>query len=129
MDSVSALKQELQRHLNHARAHIRLDLPEGLRFNVADRQTEIGMVQHIEEFTAELKFFRFRQPNVLERREVPVHISGAFHGIAALVPKLLDWRIRILGNSLKGAYIEPLSRSTRPRIRVAYYVGAITGES
>src|ERR1700733_2574988 len=128
MDSVSSLKQELQRDLDHARAYIRLDLPEGRRFNVSHRQTEIGMVQHVEEFSAELKFFRFRQPNGLERREVPVYISRPQHGVAALVPKLLDRRIRILRNPLKGAHIKPLGRRTRSRIRVAYQVGAIARE-
>jgi hypothetical protein len=56
MDSVSPSKEKLERHLNYSRAHIRLDLAERRRFNVADRQAEIGMVQQIEQFAAELKF-------------------------------------------------------------------------
>jgi hypothetical protein len=66
LTSLHSLEQELQCHLNYPRAHIRLDLPERRRFNVADRQAEVGMVQGIKYFSAELKFFRFRQLNVLE---------------------------------------------------------------
>src|SRR5579862_3459030 len=123
MDSVSSLKQKLQRDLDHARANVRLNLTEGLRFNVADWQTEISMIQQIEEFAAELKFFRFRQPNVLQGREVPVHVSRSQDGVAALVPKLFDRRIRVLNDSLKGAHIEPFSRGSWSGIRIAYQVG------
>ena len=39
-----ASEKELQRYLDYSRAYIGLDLPERWRFNVADRQPEIGMV-------------------------------------------------------------------------------------
>src|ERR1700686_5906520 len=87
------------------------------------------MVQHIEQLAAELNLFRFRHSNSLESREVPVHVSRALDCVAAFVPELLDWRIRVLGNSLKGIYVEPLRCGMRPGIRIPNHVGAVAGKS
>src|SRR6266404_8563737 len=125
------LKHKLQRHLNHPRAYIRLDVPENASWgaDVADRQPEIRMVQHIEQLPTELNLFRFRHPNVLERREVPVHISRALDCVTAFVPELLDRRIRVLGNALKSIYVEPLRRGIRPGIWIPNNIGPVAGES
>src|ERR1700693_3025626 len=129
MDSVSALKQELQRHLNHARAYVRLDFPEGCRLNVADRQGGGLFVLDGEKFPAELKFLLFRQPDVLERRYIPVHVSRSNQRIAAFVAKLLYGRVRVLVNSLEGIHVEPLRRRTRSRVWIAHTVRPVAGKS
>jgi hypothetical protein len=59
------LEEELQRYLDYARAYILLDLAEGGGFDVADWEAEIGVVQDIEQFAAELKFFGFREADIL----------------------------------------------------------------
>src|ERR1700685_893207 len=109
MTSISSksLKQELQRHLDHPRAYIRLNLAERRRFDVTDRQAEIGMVQQIKQFAAELKLFRFRQPNVLEGRCVPVHVSRALDHVPAFVPEDFEPDSRIGLELLKSGHVEP----------------------
>src|SRR6202521_3220619 len=87
------------------------------------------MVQHIEQLATELNLFRFRQPNVLERREVPVHVSRPLDCVTAFVPELLDRRIRVLDNALKGIYVEPLRCGMRPGIRIPNNIGPVAGES
>src|SRR6202158_6486624 len=87
------------------------------------------MVQHIEQLATELNLFRFRQANVLERREIPVHISRALDCVTAFVPELLDRRIRVLGNAFKGIYVEPLRYSMRPGIRIPNHIRPVAGES
>src|SRR4029077_956744 len=87
------------------------------------------MVQNIEQLAAALKLFRFRQANVLECREVPVHVSRALDCVAAFVPELLDRRIRVLGDALEGIYVEPLRYCMRSGIRVSNNVGPVAGES
>ena len=126
------LEQKFQRHLNHSRTDIRLDLAERARldvFNVADRQAEIGMVQQIKQFTAELKLFRFRQPDVLEGGEVPVDISGAQDGVAAFVSEDLESAQRIGLELLKSFYVEPFLRGARTGVWVSNYIGTIGGEA
>src|SRR6202047_5430112 len=125
------LEQKLQRHLDHPGAHIRLDVAESSSrgADVADRQPEIGMVQYIEQLAAELNLFRLRQANVLECREVPVHVSRALDRVTAFVPELLDRRIRVLGNALKSIYVEPLCGGMRPGIRIPNHIGPIAGKS
>src|SRR5580658_7017714 len=54
---ILASEEELQGHLDYSRAYVGLDLSERWRFNVADRQPEVGMVQQVEQFTTELKLF------------------------------------------------------------------------
>src|ERR1700686_4114957 len=87
------------------------------------------MVQYIEQLATELNLFRFGQPNVLERREVPVHVSRPLDCVAAFVPELLDGRIRVLCNGLKGIYVEPLRRGMRPGIRIPNHIGPVAGKS
>src|ERR1700675_4912765 len=87
------------------------------------------MVQYIEQLAAELNLFRFRQANVLECREVPVHVSRALDCVTAFVPELLDRRIRVLGNALKSIYAEPLCGGMRPGIRIPNNIGPIAGKS
>src|SRR6202140_5504228 len=87
------------------------------------------MVQYIEQLAAELNLLRFGQPKVLERREVPVHVSRALDCVAAFAPELLDRRIRILGNALKGIYVEPLRCGMRPGIRIPNHIRPVAGES
>src|ERR1700675_5186463 len=87
------------------------------------------MVQHIKQLATELNLFRFCQPNVLECREVPVHVSRTLDCVAAFVPELLDRRIRILGNALEGIYVEPLGCRMRPGIRIPNNIGTVAGKS
>src|SRR5215469_13687886 len=54
------LEEKLQRDLNHPRAHVRLNLSKCRRFDIADGQPEIGVVQDIEKLAAELEFLGFR---------------------------------------------------------------------
>src|SRR5580704_18499139 len=129
LTSSKSSKHKLQRHLNHPRAYIRLDLPESRRFDVADRQAEIGMVQHIKQFTAKLKLFRFRQTNVLEGRGVPVHVSRALDYVAAFVPEDLEPPKRVRLELLKGAYVKPFLRRARTGVWVANQIGAVRGKS
>src|SRR5450755_2644776 len=86
------------------------------------------MVQHIEQLATELKFFRFCHSNVLERREVPVYVSRALHGVAALVPKYLDLACRVRSKPLESVYVEPLRRRVWSRVRVPNYVRAVAGK-
>src|ERR1700689_5559601 len=129
LTSSKSLKQKLQRHLNHSRAYVRLDLPESRRFDVADRQAEVGMVQQIEQFTPELKFFRFRQPNVLEDRGVPVHVSRTLDYVPAFVSEYLEPPEGIRLQLLKGANVEPFLRRARTGAWVADQIGAVRGKS
>src|ERR1700719_3606912 len=87
------------------------------------------MVQYIEQLAAELNLLRFAQPKVLERREVPVHVSRALDCVTAFVPELLDRRIRVLGDALKSIYVEPLCGGMRPGIRIPNNIGPVAGES
>lgn len=48
------LEEKLQRDLNHPWAYVRLNLSKGRRFDIADRQSEVSVVQEIEEFSPEL---------------------------------------------------------------------------
>src|SRR5436309_1363009 len=95
MGSVSASEKEFQSHLNHARAYVRLNLSESCRFNIADGKTKIGVVEQVEQFTAELKFFGFAEVNVFERREVPVDIARTDHCVAALITEHLNLSLRV----------------------------------
>lgn len=54
------LEEKLQRDLNHPRADVRLNLSKCRRFDVADWQPEIGVVQDIEKLATELEFLAFR---------------------------------------------------------------------
>ena len=123
------LEEKLQRDLDLPLTNIRLDLPKGRRFDVADRQPKIGVVQHIEQLPTELKLFRFRQSNVLESREIPVHVSRTLDCVSAFVPKLLHRRIRVLNDWLKGALVEPLRRGMRPGIGIANNIRPVAGKS
>src|ERR1700675_1803217 len=87
------------------------------------------MVQHIEQLATELNLFRFRQPNVLERREVPVHVSRALNCVAAFVSELFHRRIWVLRDFLKGAHVEPLRWGMRPGVRIPNNIGPVAGES
>src|SRR5450631_2552871 len=126
--SCRSSKEKLQSDLDHPRAHIRLDLTEGRRLDVADRQPEICVVEDIEQLTAELEFFGLRQSNILQRREVPVRVSRALDYVAAFVAELLHGRERVLDNSLKRIHVEPFRRCTRTGIRIANNVGAVAGK-
>lgn len=89
------LKKKLQCHLNESRAYVGLHLSEGRGFNIAHRQPKIRVVEEIEKLSPELQLFGFGQVNVLERREVPVDVSRAEHGVAALIPEYLKTPLRI----------------------------------
>ena len=87
------------------------------------------MVKNIEQLTAELKFFGFRQPNVLEGRGIPVHVSRALDHVAAFVPKDLESAEWIRLELLKSAYVEPFLRRARTRVWVANQIGAVRGKA
>src|ERR1700733_5957837 len=87
------------------------------------------MVQQIKQFTAELKFFGFRQPNVLEGRGVPVHVSRALDHVPAFVPEDFEPAEGIGLELLKSAYVEPFLGGARARVWVANQIGAVGGEA
>ena len=88
------------------------------------------MVEDVEQLAAELELFGLRQANVLERREVPVHVSRALNDVATFVAELLNRRAnRVLDNRLKRAHVEPLRCGARTGIRITDYVGPVAGKS
>ena len=95
MGSVSASEEEFKRHLNHSWTNIRLDLSEGCRLYVADRQTEVRVIQEVEKFAAKLQLFGFGQADVLDCREVPVDISRAEHSVAPFISEHLKLSLRV----------------------------------
>lgn len=78
-----SLEQEFQRELNLPCRLRRLDLIESGRTDVAVGQPEIGVIEDVKEFRAELKFFRFSHANVFDCRKIPVRVTGAFCDVAA----------------------------------------------
>src|SRR5581483_10020791 len=128
--SLPWLEQELQREL-------RQPCGEGLGnrakgswvANVAVRQTEIWMVQDVEELGAELKLFRFRNLDVLERREVPVRVTRPLNNIPARVAELLHRGVGVEHYLLERAGVKPLLHAVRSGIGIADDVGPIGGES
>jgi len=61
------------------------------------------MVQEIEELRPELKFFGFRYLDVLEGREIPIHIPRPCDHVATFVSKYLEPPKRIGSELLKSA--------------------------
>jgi len=59
---------------------------QGGRFNIADWQTEIGVVQHVEKLATKLKFFRFRQSNVFEREKSQFTYPGPWTALRPSSP-------------------------------------------
>ena len=97
------LKIELQRKLDQPWRLGRQDLVEGWRADVAIRQTEIGVVEDVEEFRPELKLLGLRHANVLKGGEVPICVPRSLRDVAASGSELLNRRVWILNKPLKRA--------------------------
>ncbi len=84
------------------------DVVERLRrADIARGQAEVWMVQEIEELRPELEFLGFRHANILEGREVPIHVTRPFGDVAAFRAELLDRRVRVGRDALERVGIEP----------------------
>jgi hypothetical protein len=64
------LEQEFQRQWDHPWPHVLLDLTEVGRSDISFRKPEIGVVQEIEKFGAELQLIMFGEANILKRRKI-----------------------------------------------------------
>src|SRR5215470_19882534 len=71
---------ELQRELNDARGRRRdADRAERAACDVQARNSEVGPVERVEEFGAELEVLRFGQVQVFRQREIEVDQARAAH--------------------------------------------------
>src|SRR5579883_1335662 len=82
------LEVELQCQLDLAGRQCLLNLSEGRRTDVAVRQTEVGMVEQVEELGAELEIFRFEHMDILDRRKIPLRETWPLNHVAAFIAKL-----------------------------------------
>src|SRR5262249_43390847 len=123
-----------QRELHQAPRLRGLNLPDVRAVHVVHRHTEIGVIEDVEQFRAELQVFAFREAEILERREIPLLDPRPSHDVASSVAKLTNLGIRI--QLLKCPRIEPAiwrsgMRSARARALpgVAYQVGPVAWEA
>src|SRR5262249_52964463 len=93
-----------------------MDLVECRRADVTVRQTEIWVVQNVEELRAELELLRFGQANVLQHPETPICIARPFADVPPRRSELLHWRVGIRSDSLKCAGVQPGIHRMRPRV-------------
>ena len=76
-------EQQLQSELNASRAVGRNESAEGRRADEVVRQTEVRMVEEIEELRAELDGRGFLYSGVLDQREVDVFVTRPVQDVAA----------------------------------------------
>src|SRR5271156_4096970 len=97
------------------------------RTYVVVRQTEVRVIEDVEELRTELQALGFANGNVLEGREVPLLQAGALHDVAAFVAELASLRGGVELLECRG--VEPFLRSVWTVVRVADHVWTIAGEA
>jgi hypothetical protein len=103
----STLKEQLERQLNFPGWLGRQNFVKSPRAYIAVWQPKVRVIQEIEKFCPELQLLGFRNPYVLECREIPIRISRPLRDVSSCGPELLHGRVRIGSNSCKGIRIEP----------------------
>jgi hypothetical protein len=100
-------ERKFQRQLNEPRRQSSQDLVKCGRTNVTIGQSEVGMVQEVEELGPELKLLPFCNRNALEGGEIPLGIARPFGDVPSSRTELLHRRQRIGGNLLERIRVEP----------------------
>src|SRR5581483_11257085 len=105
----------------------RLNFAEVHRVDVVHRQSEIRVIPDVEKFRAELQILRFREAEVLDRREIPLLESRTLHDVSSGVTELpgIGGGIKPLERRRRN----PLIRCARSSVRIAHEIGAIAGEA
>src|ERR1700730_17242656 len=83
-------EQKFQGKLDHARRQSSLNLVKCWRADVAVGQSEVGVVEEVKEFGAELDVFGFRDAEIFEHGEIPVGVAGSDADVAAGIAELLN---------------------------------------
>src|SRR5215475_169808 len=115
------LEVKLQRELNDARGRRRdADRAERAACDVQAGYSEVGMVERVEEFGAELEVLRLGHMQVFRQREIEVDQTRAAHHADAGSPEDLPL-VRVYRRECGG--VEPLVNGLRP-VRVSDQIRA-----
>lgn len=103
-----------------------LDASLVARVEIVDGDAEVGMIEDVEEFGAELEVFVFGEAEILERGEVPLLVAGPLDDVAAGVAELPD--LRGQNELLKGGRVIPAIGRAGVRAVGASALGGIADE-
>src|SRR5262249_52774808 len=137
----STLEEQLHAKLNLASRVRSGNRTEGSAVGLLIRNAEVGVVQEVEEFAAELQPGTFRNREVFVYSEVPLRETGSAEGVAAEVPerrigrrqrkgasRLADRRAEIPGDPLSAAQRRQRTIEVRAKHRSAAVFG-ISGKT